>query len=152
MHTQRAACGLGKEGDPKGWCQSIQRAIIHYLLTWCPTCTCCHNSVCFNHIRKIALLLPKSISWRCCLHNIQGQIFNKAVSRVVLTLEKMPWFISAGEMILNQHVLGENVEQHLENDFNKLSFQWGGWNMVYMQRDGTGRTLIKSHVTFILKV
>lgn len=55
-------------------------------------------------------------------------------------------------MILNQHVLGENVEQHLENDFNKLSFQWGGWNMVYMQRDGTGRTLIKSHVTFILKV
>lgn len=67
----------------------IQRAITHYLLTQCPACTCYCNSVCFNYIRKIALLLPKSISRRCCLHNIQGQILNKATSRVVLTLEKM---------------------------------------------------------------
>lgn len=43
-----------------------------HLLTQFPTCKCCCNSMCFNHIRKIALLLPKSISWRCCLHNIQG--------------------------------------------------------------------------------
>lgn len=70
-------------------CVCVQGAITHYLLTQCPTCTCCCNSVCFNHIRKIALLLPKSISCRCCLHNIQGQILNTAISRVVLTLEKM---------------------------------------------------------------
>lgn len=43
-----------------------------HLLTQFPTCKCCRNSMCFNHIRKIALLLPKSISWRCWLHNIQG--------------------------------------------------------------------------------
>lgn len=73
LHAQWAAHELGKGGDHWGWCLSIQRAISHYLLTQCPTCTCCHNSVCFNRIRKIALLLPKSISWRCCLHNIQGQ-------------------------------------------------------------------------------
>jgi len=88
-HAQWASCGLGKRGHHRGWCLSVQGAIIHYLLTQCPTCTCCRNSVCFNHIRKIALLLPKSISWRCCLHNIQGQILNKAISRVVLTLEKV---------------------------------------------------------------
>lgn len=43
-----------------------------HLVTQFPTCKCCRNSMCFNHIRKIALLLPKSISWRCSLHNIQG--------------------------------------------------------------------------------
>lgn len=88
-HAQWAAHGLGEGGDHCGWCLGIQRAISHYLLTQCATCTCCRNSVCFNHITKIALLLPKSISWRCFLHNIQGQILNKAISRVALTLEKM---------------------------------------------------------------